>query len=295
MRKLLAYIGLIVAVTIWSLSFISIDLCLDYMTVNEVNILRFTFSTALLWTLYFLRRQKLNFKKWDIPRIAISGIFGTAAYYYFESIGLDYVSPSNVSIITAAIPMMTLVIAMLFMSKKTRFRNIFLIGISFVGIVILADPKSTEIQSNYIGIGIVLIANICWVIYTILNERLTHKYDLLNLLTLQVTFGTMTFYFLYGVQIQLGHVEFMDLTLIFDNGRLVMNLLFLSVLASVLAYHLYNYALRTVGVTLSALFINVIPVVTLLVSVSVGQETLSFSKIIGCLLVVLAVYLIEDV
>ncbi len=66
-------------------------------------------------------------------------------------------------------------------------------------------------------------------------------------------------------------------------------------MSTVVAYFLYNYALQKVGVTLSALFINVIPVATLLISVAVGHEALSFSKSIGCLLVVVAVYMIEDI
>jgi drug/metabolite transporter (DMT)-like permease len=191
--------------------------------------------------------------------------------------------------------MMTLVVAMLFMGKKTRFRNIFLIGISFVGVVVLADPNSSEIQSNMRGISIILLANLCWVIYTLLNERLNHKYDLLNLLTVQVSFGAIAFYILYLTEIQLGYSTFMNLGVIFSDGPLLWNLFFLSVLSSVVAYYLYNYALQKVGVTLSALFINVIPVITLLLSVFIGGETLSFSKIIGCLCVVIAVYLIEDV
>lgn len=140
------------------------------------------------------------------------------------------------------------------------------------------------------------MANLCWVIYTLINEPLNHKYDKLNLLTIQVFYGTVVFVVVYMIQILTGQVELINVGKIMANSELVFfQLIYLSIMSTVVAYFLYNYALQKVGVTLSALFINVIPVATLLISVAVGHEALSFSKSIGCLLVVVAVYMIEDI
>lgn len=295
MSKILAYIGLFFAVTIWSISFVSIDHCLEYMSATQVNIVRFTIATLFLWGIYLIRGQKMKFEKSDIIKIGLSGMFGTAAYYFFQSISLDYVSPTTATIITGAIPIMTLVVAMLFTGKRTRFRNILFIAMSFVGVIVLTGSFDAVSSNSYIGIGIVLLANLCWVIYTIIGEPLNHKYDKLNLITMQIFCGTVMYYVLYMYQLYNNTARMIDINLILGNEELLFQLIFLSIMSSVVAYYLYNYALQKVGLTISALFINVIPVATLIISVAVGNEVLSFEKIIGCLLVVLAVYLIDDI
>ncbi len=126
--------------TIWSISFVSIDISLEYISAMEINIMRFIIAVVFLWLVHLIRDVKMNFDKKDHIRIAFSGIFGTAGYYFFENISLTYISPSVVSIVTGAIPIMTLIVAMLFLGKKTKFRNIFFIMLSFVGIAILTGP-----------------------------------------------------------------------------------------------------------------------------------------------------------
>lgn len=295
MQKFVAYIGLVVAVVIWSISFVSIDICLEYITASEVNVIRFAIASSILVVVFLLRGKKMKFRKKDLPKILLSGVFGTAAYYYFENISLDYISPAMVSIVTGAIPVMTLAIAMLVMGKRTKFRNIFFIMVSFSGIIVLTNPFSSVVSSNLSGIGLVLCANLSWVIYTLINEKLNQEYDKLNLLTIQMFFGTITFFIIYLVEIRLGKAVIVDISKIITNGPLVMHLLFLGALSSIVAYYLYNNALHIVGVTVSALFINIIPVATLLFSVVMKQETLSFNKVIGCVMVVSAVYFIEDI
>lgn len=295
MKKLLAYIGLFVAVTIWSISFVSIDVCLLYINAMEVNIFRFFIAAIFLWIVYLVRGVRMQFKRKDQLRIFLAGVFGTAGYYFFENVSLNYISPATVSIITGAIPIMTLIVAMLFLGKKTKFRNIFFIILSFVGIVILTNPAADRMTTDIKGILLVVMANLCWVIYTLVNEPLNHEYDKLNLLTIQVFYGAVVYGLIYFYQIGSGIAEPVNLTQVMMNTELVFQLVFLAIMSSCVAYFLYNYALQKVGVTLTALFINVIPVATLLLSVAIGHETFTFNKIIGCLLVVVAVYMIEDI
>lgn len=295
MKKLLAYLGLFAAVTIWSISFVSIDICLDYISAMEVNIIRFFLASLFLWVVYLLRGVKMAFDRKDHFRIAVAGIFGTTGYYFFENISLEYISPATVSIVTGAIPIMTLIVAMLFMGKKTRFRNIFFIMISFVGIIVLTNPEPGQVDSSTFGIGLVFMANLCWVIYTLVNEPLNHKYDKLNLLTIQIFYGAIVYGIIYSFQVAEGNAGMLNLNEVLSNGELVYQLIFLAIMSSCVAYFLYNYALQKVGVTLSALFINVIPVATLLISIAIGHETFTFNKTIGCLLVVVAVYMIDDI
>lgn len=295
MSKLLAYLGLFISVTIWSASFVAIEICLAYMSPLEVNVVRFALGSLILWGIYLLRGNKMAFEKKDQFKIAMAGVFGTAGYYHLAKLSMTLISPSMMNIATGAIPMITLIIAMLFFGKRTRFRNIFFIAMSFVGIIILTNPFTTEVSGSTMGIGLAIAGNVCWVIYTLVNEPLVAKYDKLNLLTLQMSYGAVALISIYWYQVATDQVLLLDTAAVLLKDDVIVYLGFITVFASIIAYHFYNYALEKVGVTLSALFINVIPVTSLIISVASGTGVLTFNKIVGCTLVVLAVYLIEDI
>jgi len=296
MSKALGYLGLTVAVLLWGISFISIDILLQVMTVGEINVIRFILSNGVLWLIHFARMKKMSFHRKDLPLVALAGILGTAGYYYFENLGLTYISPGMVSIVTGAIPIITLVVAMLFFGKKTPFKNIFLVFLSFGGIVVLMKPWGEAGMTNVSGVGVVMLANVFWALYTLFNEGLNRKYDKLQLLTLQYSFGMVAFlgFYFYGLS---SHPErqMLDLSLVLGSEKMIGHLVFVCIFVSVGAYFFYNYALAHIGVMISALFINVVPVVTLIISVGIGYEPLTFNKIVGCLMVVVAIFFIDDI
>lgn len=294
MSKLLAYIGLGIAVIIWGMSFVSVDILLEYLTPLETNVLRFTFSSLILWMMVLLRNKRMGFLHKDIPVIMIAGAFGTAGYYFFENIGLLYLSPATVSIINGTIPIITIVIAMLFMGKKTKFRNLFLIGLSFAGIWVLSGGTSQGLDGQGKGLFLVMMGNLLWVLYTLFNERLNRAYDKLNLLAVQMTCGTVVIIAIYLMDLAMNPTKSsLDPALVMST-QVLGQMIFLTIFGTVLTYYLYNHAIEVIGVTISALFINVIPVVTLVLSVATMRESFSFDKIMGGLMVVIAVFFIED-
>lgn len=296
MTKILTFVGLVIAVLVWGVSFISIDIALEDLSVNEINIIRFTISTAILWLIQLIRGKKIVIRGKDFWIASVAGIFGTAGYYYFENTGLLHISPGMVSVVTGAIPITTLVIAMLFFKKKTKFRNIFLIFLSFTGILVLMNPFSAEGQTNMLGVGLVMLANIFWSLYTLMNERLNKTYDKLQLLTIHFTAGLIAFYgfYFYDLSVNVQN-RFLDVQKLIANANLMGHVIFIAIFASIVAYFLYNYAVDHLGVMISALFINVIPVITLIVSTMMGVEVLSFNKVMGCIMVVIAIFFIEDI
>lgn len=296
MSKLVAYIGLGIAVLIWGISFISIDIVLHTLTVSELNIVRFTIVNMVLWIIQWIRPYKLKIQVKDMPLITLAGILGTAGYYYFENLSLTMISPGIVSVVTGAIPITTLVIAMLFFGKKTRFRNISFICLSFIGIIILMNPFSGGESSGAMGVSVVMLANVFWSLYTLFNEHLNRKYDKLQLLTVQYTAGMIAFYCFYLHELsEYPDLEPVKIATIVGDPTVFGHVIFICIFASIVAYFFYNYALAHLSVMISALFINVVPVVTLIVSVGFGYETLDFSKVMGCLFVVIAIFFIEDI
>lgn len=296
MSKTLSYVGLVLAVLLWGVSFISVAIILEQLSVSELNIVRFVLANGVLWLIQLIRPVKMSFRPKDLPLIILAGVLGTAGYYYFEHLGLVMVGADLVSLVSGSIPIITLVIAILLFKKKTKFKNIFLVLISFGGMALLIQPGLQTSSSDAIGIGLVMVANIFWVLYTLFNETLNKKYDILQLLTLQYTAGMTAFIGFYLYELSTNPtLKMLTLNRISEESNVLGHLIFVSIFVSVGAYFLYNYALAHLGVMISALFINVVPVVTLIVSIAVGLEVLTFNRVAGCLLVVIAIFFIDDI
>lgn len=295
MTKSLSYIGLSLAVLLWGISFISVAIILEHLSVSELNIVRLLLSTAMLWLVELLRPKKMAFKAKDLPIIFLSGLLGTAGYYYFTNIGSILLSPDVISLVSGGIPVITLVVAIILFRKKTNFKNIFLVLVSFCGMAVLMNPWAEHTITNGRGIGVVLVGNLFWSLYTLLNEPLDRKYDVLQLLTLQYTAGLVVFsgYYFYEL-IRNPKIEMLTFAKVAAHSNVLGHLIFVALFVSIGTYYLYNYALVHLGVMISALFINVVPVMTLLVSIALGFQVLTFHQVAGTLLVVIAIFFIDD-
>ncbi len=64
--------------------------------------------------------------------------------------------------------------------------------------------------------------------------------------------------------------------------------------ASALAYFLWNYALNTVEASLAAPFINLIPIIGLILSILVG-ESVSVIQILGGLIAIIGIVITQNI
>jgi drug/metabolite transporter (DMT)-like permease len=75
------------------------------------------------------------------------------------------------------------------------------------------------------------------------------------------------------------------------STTVLLNVAFLGVFCSALGYYLYVYALKSLGIGVVSLFINLIPVVTVISSYFILGETVSAAQMAGGGLIVISVYL----
>ncbi len=70
-------------------------------------------------------------------------------------------------------------------------------------------------------------------------------------------------------------------------------ILVLGICCSTLAYAGYNYGVRTLGASEACIFNNAIPIFSLIAAVIIGQESFSWIKILGIVIVVSGVILAQ--
>ena len=109
---------------------------------------------------------------------------------------------------------------------------------------------------------------------------------------------------LYRVLTQtvIGLVYFLPLVLAFDAGtlpllswspKMLLLILVLGILCSTLAYAGYNYGVRNLGASEACIFNNAIPVFSLIAAVAIGQESFSWAKLVGMVIVISGVVIAQ--
>lgn len=290
-----AYGSLFLSMTIWGISWVVLDDILIYLPVDQVILIRLIIAGLIFGIIYIVRGIKMKIQKEDFLLVMLSGFIGVAGYHYFESWGLLLIGRDMVQVIIGTLPIIILAIAILFMKKRTKIKNTLWIVVAFIGMVLVTNTNIKIQTSELGGIGLMLLAIVCWALYGLANERLLAKYDELNLLGTQVFYAICLAGSIYYFKYISGISEEWKWDIIRTNQIVVLELLFLSIMGLVIFYYFYNKGIKSIGAILSSIFIYLIPVVILLVMVALEQTKLTLITLIGSMLIVISIYKIEDI
>ena len=266
---------------IWGLTFLSTKVAVKEMGPMSLALSRFIIAVFTLLPIVALTRTSLKVEGRDLPRLAAAGFMGITLYFLFENNGIMRLSASESSIIVGTIPILILLIEILVF--KRRMKPVVIVGIvlSFLGVAGIV-ARSDTVKSNPAGYLYMVGAALVWVAYTFLTKPLGLKYSLLCVTFWQIFFGTLG---CIPFAIAEGQ-NFASISL-----SVWLNVAFLGVLASALGYWFYVIVLDKLGPSRSAVFINLIPVVSIVASFFLLGERLLPLQLVGGAAAITGVYL----
>jgi len=279
-NTLISLAGVAVAV-IWGLTFLSTKVAVAELKPMTLALLRFVIATFLLPPIVRLSRTSLAIRWRDVPLVALSGFMGITLYFFFENNGILRLSASESSIIIGTIPVLTLLVDMAVYRRKIRPGVKAGILLSFLGVALIVFRSEAAIASPD-GYLYMVGAALSWVIYTFITKPLGGKYPLLSITFWQIFFG------------MIGCIPFALLegqSVASLSSSVIFNVLFLGVLASAVGYWLYVLVLDKLGASRSSVFINLIPVVSVIASFVVFGERLAPLQLVGGAATIFGVYL----
>lgn len=284
--RTLPYLVITFVVIIWGLSFLSIKVAVQALGPMTLALSRFTVASVILLTILKLREPDANLRKQDIPLMTISSIVGITLYFFFENYGVKLTTASTASIIIATIPVLTAIADYIFCGSRINAAKVAGITLSFVGVYfIVGDSGKLDFSSDYFtGNLFMLGAALSWVAYSLTTRRLGRHYSNLSLTTYQTLLGTVAI-------IPFALFEKSDWSAV--DGTIIANVLFLAIFCSAAGYFLYIYTIGKLGVSITTLFINLIPVVTVVGSYFIIGEKISPTQMLGGGIIICAVYIAD--
>ncbi|MCL2194693.1 MAG: DMT family transporter [Oscillospiraceae bacterium] len=277
------HISAFVTVLIWGTAFISTRVLLtDFIA---VEILFYRFSIALLVLLLaYPRRLKGTDKKQELV-FAAAGLCFTL-YFLLENLALTHTAASNVGVIISTSPFFTALIAGWLLEGEKPKANFF-VGFlaAIVGILLISFSRSGAMVFNPVGDLLALAAAFTWSVYSIVLRKVG-QFGHHTIQTTRRIFG-------YGLVILLP-VLFLFL---FEWGIArfaqpvnLLNILFLGLGASAICFATWNVAVRKLGAVKTSVYLYLVPVITVVASVLVLEESVTWLSAIGTILTLVGLF-----
>ncbi len=152
--------------------------------------------------------------------------------------------------------------------------------------IILISFNGSQLKLNPAGDILAFAAAFVWACYSILAKR-TGSYGLPVILATRRTF-------FYGILFMLPALFLFDFQLDllrFTDMKNLFNILYLGTGASALCFVTWNYAVKVLGAVKTSIYIYMVPVITIITSMLVLEETVTFLSITGTILTVAGLFL----
>lgn len=269
---------------LWGMSFLSIKVTVAVLSPMGLALTRFIIASVILIVLLKILEPSAKLAKNDILRMAISGIVGITIYFFFENNGVKYTTASTASIIIAAIPALTVISDFIFFDNRLTPAKIAGVALSFFGVyLIVRNSGQLSFASEYFKGNLFMMGAACaWVVYSLVTRPLAERYSKLAITTYQTLFGTLAI-------LPFAFLENNKWSLV--DGKILMNIVFLGVFCSALGYYIYVSSIDKLGVDVVSLFINFIPVVTVVSSYFILGEKITPAQALGGAIIIFAVSL----
>lgn len=289
-RKLaLSHLGAVLAVTAWGLSFVSTKVLLDN-GLHPVEIYVYRFVLAYLLILAVCHKRFMSNSWRDEGLFALCGLSAGSIYFIAENTALQYTLATNVSLITSLSPILTtMLVGFLYKSERPGRGFVFGSTIAFLGVGLVVFNSSTlentSFQINPIGDLLSLLAAIGWALYSLILRRLNATYDVLYITRKTFFYGVVT-----ALPFLAAEPEVSSITLLL-RPEVYGNLLFLGLFASMFSYLIWAQTVKVLGALQASNYLYFQPIVTLVASVWLISEPLTWIGIAGCVLIIGGVWL----
>lgn len=173
---------LVVLALIWGLNFNVVKAGLGEIAPLGFNALRFPLAAAVLWAAMRRSGRVRLPNPSDLPAVLAVAAVGHVVYQLLFIFGLDLTLAGNAAIILASAPAWTIVLSSLAGSRGTDRRVWAGAGLTFlgVGLVVVGGPRTVGIGGGtLVGDLLTLGAAVGWAAYTVMGRPLIRRYGAL--------------------------------------------------------------------------------------------------------------------
>lgn len=242
-------------------------------------------SIPILSRCAFVRYPRKKFMK-----IAFISLLYPILSFSLQAYGLLYATSSEGGILFALTPILTIILASLFLKEKTTLRQKLSISLSVFGVVtifVMKEMGSTGFHfGSYRGIGLLLLSVLSLAGYSVMSRSLSKVATPMELSFMMMAWGAVFFMGVSFVNHALDHT-IKDMLLPFSDSGFILSVVYLGVFSSLVTSLLTNYTLSKIEASKLSVFSNLSTVVSMVAGVLALNENVTYYHAIGFLMVII--------
>jgi drug/metabolite transporter (DMT)-like permease len=247
--------ALVVTVVFWASSYASIRVGLEEYGPGQVALFRLGAASLVLAGYAVLTRMRMPDLR-DLPAIAGLGFLAFTFYHAALNYGELTVASGPAGVLIATAPVITALLAVLFLGERLRPLGWAGMGLSFVGAAVISLDEGRGFALDRGALSILLSA-LCVSVYFVLQKPFLRKYGALAFTTYAIWSGTVfALPFLPGLVARAGEA----------GGATTLTLIYLGVFPTAVGYVTYAYAFSRMPASRAASFLYVIPVMAYVIA-----------------------------
>lgn len=275
----------LVTVSLWGVTFVSTKVLIQQ---GLTPIAIFLYRSIIAWACLVLIAPKRLFAdslKDELWMVSL-GFFGGSLYFAAENHALECTLVANVSLIVCIAPLVTAFLSMLFFPDEKPGWKLFVgAAIALIGVALVVFNGQVVFQLSPWGDFLTAVAAVSWASYCIVLKHLGNSYDAAFITRKVFFYGCLTLIPFICLEPWEIHLD------VFFRLPVLGNLLFLSVIASMLCFLMWNRAQKELGPIIATNYIYIVPLVGLLTSVVLLGEPVNTAMLIGCAMILSGVFL----
>ncbi len=275
----------LVTIAVWGTTFVSTKMLLSHgLTPPEIMFYRFIIAYALTWI--FTRKLWADMWK-DELLLAVAGFTGGTLYFLAENTAIDYSITSNVALVVCVTPVLTALLTSLCYKERITGRLVVgsVVALLGVGFVVL---NGTVLQIHPLGDALALVAAFAWALYSVVVRCFDGRYTTWFVTRKVFFYGIVTMIPFIAAGVGGGlHLDLLIIPVVAGN------VLFLSVVASMLCFYSWNLVLEKLGTVCASNYMYTQPLVSLACSVAVLGEPITHIAILGAVFILVGIYVAE--
>ena len=276
----------ILVILAWGVSFPFNKILLNNgITPTEIFVYR---SLIAYIGLLLISRFKISFWGWRDETLAVlCGLTGGAMYFVLQNVALKLTLLSDVVIVIAINPLLTTILAAIFL-KEERFSWKILLSsmVAFLGVAVVTLRDGLVWGDGLLGNVLAFLAALSWSIYSVLLKRVQGRHS-----TLSITRKVMVYGFLCAFPLMFLEPLTPISTLL--RPDLLSIMLFLALICSMAAFFVWNLVIKKIGAIKSSNYLYLDPIISIVMGVIMLGETVGMVAVVGCALVLIGVIMVE--
>ncbi len=279
--------ALVGAMFLWASSFIALKIAFRVYDPMFVIFGRMFVASLCLLAIGFRFRRSVHYQKGDYKLILFMAFCEPCLYFVFEAQAIVYTTAAQAGMVTAILPILVMLAASMVLKEKTGIQG-WIGAVAAVGGVCWLTLESTPSENApnpMLGNFLEFLAMVCATGYMVTLRYLTVRYSPFFLTAIQALVGCVFYFpllFLPGTELP-DHF----------NVQSGFAIIYLGAAITLGAYGLYNYGLKYVSASRSAMYVNLIPVISVILAWLILGEILVRNQVYAAAVIMFGVWLTQ--